>query len=80
MEIIYNETYRERVTKRKRRDDAQTLGDLMKVRKRQMEAKGDREDCKVDTDEEKEQAYSTEITGHSVNLALCSYLRQRIKG
>jgi len=34
----------------------------------------------VDTDEEKEQLYSTEIVGHSVNLALCSYSRQRIKG
>lgn len=34
----------------------------------------------VDTDEEKEQVYSTEIAGHSVNLALCSYSRQRIKG
>jgi hypothetical protein len=38
------------------------------------------EQNKVDTDEKKEQAYSTEITGHSVNLTLCSYLRQRIKG
>lgn len=34
----------------------------------------------VDTDEEKEQVYGTEIAGHSVNLALCSYSRQRIKG
>lgn len=34
----------------------------------------------VDTDEEKEQIYGTEIAGHSVNLALCSYSRQRIKG
>ena len=34
----------------------------------------------VDTDEEKEQVYDTEIAGHSVNLALCSYSRQRIKG
>lgn len=38
------------------------------------------EESKVDTDEEKEQAYSTEITGHSVNLALCSYLRRRRVG
>lgn len=34
----------------------------------------------VDTDEEKEQIYGTEIAGHSVNLTLCSYSRQRIKG
>lgn len=34
----------------------------------------------VDTDEEKEQVYDTEIAGHSVNSALCSYSRQRIKG
>lgn len=34
----------------------------------------------ADTDEEKEQIYGTEIAGHSVNLALCSYSRRRIKG
>lgn len=38
------------------------------------------EESEVDTDEEKEQIYGTEIAGHSVNLALCSYSRRRIKG
>lgn len=43
-----------------------------------MEVERDRRE--VDTDEEKEQIYGTEIAGHSVNLALCSYSRRRIKG
>lgn len=60
------------------KNDTQTPWNPMKVRKRQMVA--ERESARQTQMKKKEQVYSTEIAGHSVNLALYSHSRRRIKG